>query len=107
MIWETTIPSIVGNFATLLYNPNNCAFEASPYTTLLEISVMKEFAAMFNYPALLSETNETNTGIKHSWGHLTCGGTIANIEAMWAARNCRFLPISIRKYIEQLPNCSD
>ena len=24
---------------------------------------------------------------------------------MWAARNCRFLPLSLRKYIEQLPNC--
>jgi hypothetical protein len=35
MIWETTIPSIVGNFATLLYNPNNCAYEASPFTTIL------------------------------------------------------------------------
>ena len=35
MTWETTIPSIVGKFATILYNPNNCAFEASPYTTLL------------------------------------------------------------------------
>ncbi len=37
MIWETTIPGIVGNFATLLYNPNNCAFEGGPFTTLLEI----------------------------------------------------------------------
>ena len=35
MIWETTIPGIVGTFATLLYNPNNCAYEESPYTTLL------------------------------------------------------------------------
>ena len=35
MIWETPIPSIVGNFATLLYNPNNCAYEASPFTTIL------------------------------------------------------------------------
>jgi hypothetical protein len=37
MIWETTIPGIVGNFATLLYNPNNFSYEGSPYTTLLEI----------------------------------------------------------------------
>lgn len=35
MNWENTIPAIVGNFATLLYNPNNCAFEASPFTTLI------------------------------------------------------------------------
>lgn len=77
MIWETTIPSIVGNFATLLYNPNNCAYEASPYTTLLEIEVMKEFAKMFSYPPFLGFGDNTQvTG--NSWGHLTCGGTIAN-----------------------------
>jgi hypothetical protein len=35
MNWEMTIPSLVGSFATMLYNPNNCAFEASPFTTLL------------------------------------------------------------------------
>lgn len=54
MIWETTIPSLVGNFATMLYNPNNCAFEASPFTTLLEIEVLKEFAKMFGYPSMLT-----------------------------------------------------
>ena len=102
MIWETTIPSLIGNFATLLYNPNNCAYEAAPYTTLLEIDCMKEFAKMFKYPTMLSgdeEDIEPNT--KHSWGHLTCGGTVANTESMWAARNCRFLTLSIRKYIEK------
>ena len=32
---ETTIPALVGNFATMLYNPNNCAFEGGPITTVL------------------------------------------------------------------------
>lgn len=54
MNWETTIPAIIGNFATLLYNPNNCAFEGGPYTTLLEIEVIKEFAKMFAFPPMLS-----------------------------------------------------
>lgn len=35
MNWETTIPAIIGNFATMLYNPNNCAFEGGPLTTIL------------------------------------------------------------------------
>lgn len=35
MNWENTIPSMVGYFAGMLYNPNNTAFEGSPYTTLL------------------------------------------------------------------------
>ena len=104
MIWETTIPALVGNFATLLYNPNNCAYEASPYTTLLEIEAMKEFAKMFNYPTFLTE--DVDPSQPHSWGHLTCGGTIANNEAMWAARNCRFLSLTLRKYVESLSNPS-
>lgn len=78
MIWETTIPSIVGNFATMLYNPNNCAFEASPFTTLLEIEVMKEFALVFDYPKFLTFNNTEGQKESYSWGHLTCGGTVAN-----------------------------
>ena len=35
MNWDVTIPAILGNFATMLYNPNNCAFEGGPYTTQL------------------------------------------------------------------------
>jgi hypothetical protein len=58
MNWEMTIPSIVGNFATMLYNPNNCAFEGGPFTTLLEIEVMKEFAIVFDYPKFLTFKNE-------------------------------------------------
>lgn len=78
MIWETTIPSIVANFATILYNPNNCAFQASPITTLLQIEVLTQFATMFGYPPMLSFSTEKTTSDKNSWGHLTCGGTIAN-----------------------------
>ena len=32
MISETTLPSLVAYFATLLYNPNNVSSEASPVT---------------------------------------------------------------------------
>lgn len=80
MIWETTIPSIVGNFATMLYNPNNCAYQAAPFTTLLEIQVMTEFAKMFGFPNLLGfkATNDNKPSNANSWGHLTCGGTVAN-----------------------------
>ena len=101
MNWENTIPSLVGYFAGMLYNPNNTAFEASPYTTFLEIDTMKQFAEMFDLPEMLDGTGEGNDK-PHSWGHLTCGGTVANMESLWAARNCRFLTLSIRKWIESL-----
>ena len=80
----------------MLYNQNNCAFEGAPYTTLLEIEALKHFANVFSYPTMLDE----DTTVPHSWGHLTCGGTVANIESEWAARNCRFLTLSLRKYTE-------
>ena len=33
MNWDLTMPSVVGYFAAMLYNPNNVAFEASTATT--------------------------------------------------------------------------
>ena len=59
---------------------------------------MKQFAEMFSLPPMLSKDVENQENC--SWGHLTCGGTVANLESIWAARNCRFLALSIRKFIE-------
>ena len=41
-----------------------------------------------------------------SWGHFTSGGTIANCQALWAARNNKFLAFAVRKYIENSEKCS-
>lgn len=32
----------------------------------------------------------------NSWAHLTSGGTVANLEALWAARQVRYLPLLTR-----------
>lgn len=85
----------------MLYNPNNTAFEASPFTTQLEIDCLKLFAEMFKYPKMLTSlqgSSETTA----SWGHLTCGGTIANSEAFWAARSAKYLPFGLKKYVQSL-----
>ena len=82
MIAEQTIAAQVGWFATMLYNPNNIAVEISPVTTRLEMEVASQLARMIGYdPA-------------RSWGHLTSGGTIANFEALWLAREVRYLPVA-------------
>jgi glutamate/tyrosine decarboxylase-like PLP-dependent enzyme len=82
MIAEQTIAAQVGWFATMLYNPNNIAFDISPVTTRLEMEVAAQLARMIGYdPAA-------------SWGHLTSGGTIANFEALWLARGVRYLPVA-------------
>jgi glutamate/tyrosine decarboxylase-like PLP-dependent enzyme len=90
MAFEQTIASQVGYFAAMLFNPNNVAIEASPVTTRLELEVGAQLARMLGYPA------------ESSWGHLTSGGTVANFEALWVARNVIYLPIAARGAADEL-----
>ena len=90
MNWDTAIPANVGYIAGLLYNQNNCASEGGPATTLMEIEVGVQLCKMLGY-----NTEVKSKGPK-GWGHITCGGTVANLEALWAARNLKFYPIAIR-----------
>lgn len=83
MTSDLTMASLVGYFATMLYNPNNVAAEGSPVTTRLELEVAAQLAAMIGYdPA-------------RQWGHLCSGGTVANMEALWIARNVKYLPVAL------------
>ncbi|MFL5580941.1 MAG: pyridoxal phosphate-dependent decarboxylase family protein [Gemmatimonadaceae bacterium] len=90
MLFEQTLASQIGYFAAMLYNPNNVSVEASPVTTRLELEVAEQLARMVGYdPA-------------RSWGHLTSGGTVANFEALWIARNLLYLPVAVAGAAEQL-----
>ncbi|MEV0647388.1 aminotransferase class V-fold PLP-dependent enzyme [Phytomonospora sp. NPDC050363] len=64
--------AVVGYLTAMLANPNNHAREGGPATTDMEIEVIAELAGMFGFGAHL--------------GHLTGGGTIANLEALYVAR---------------------
>jgi glutamate/tyrosine decarboxylase-like PLP-dependent enzyme len=86
---DLTMASLVGYFATLLYNPNNVAVEGSPVTTRLELEVARQLAAMVGYPTT-------------AWGHLTSGGTVANFEAFWIARNVKYLPVALSGAVDEL-----
>lgn len=91
MYWDLTLPGVVGYFAAMLYNQNNVAAEASPVTTLLEIQVGKDLCEMLGFRPL-----ETSIDAPvEPWGHITCDGSIANGESMWAARNLKFLPVAL------------
>jgi hypothetical protein len=83
MIYQQTIAAQVGYFAAMLYNPNNVAIEASPVTTHLELEASEDLCRMIGYDA------------ESSWGHLTSGGTVANFEALWIARQIAYLPVAI------------
>lgn len=92
MYWDISLPGAVGYFAAMLWNQNNVAAEASPVTTALEIEVGLQLCTMLGYGAE-----------PEPWGHITCDGSVANAEALWAARNLRFQPAALAKAIREEP----
>lgn len=95
MNWDTTLPSVLGYFAAMLYNPNNVAFEGSTSTTILEMIVGDDLCRMLGY-TVPDDGAAGVPGVPRPWGHVTCGGTVANIEAVWSARNLKYYPLSLR-----------
>lgn len=59
--------------AAMRINPNNHALDGGPPTAQMEKEVVRDLAAMFGLP-------------DDHLGHLTGGGTIANLEALFVAR---------------------
>lgn len=91
MNWDTLMAGSLGYMTAMLYNQNNVATEASPVTSKLEQEVGTQLCELLGYDK------------EKSWGHITADGTIANIEAMWAARNLKTLPLAIREMIRSNP----
>ncbi|MBU0686545.1 MAG: tyrosine decarboxylase [Candidatus Margulisbacteria bacterium] len=87
---DTLMAANLAYMATILYNPNNCAFEASPATTGLEIQAGKQLCTMLGFDA--------NKG----WGHITSGGHVANYEAFWVARNLKSFPMAVKAVLPNL-----
>ncbi|MGA7673500.1 MAG: pyridoxal-dependent decarboxylase [Rhizomicrobium sp.] len=103
---ETLMPAVLGYIAGILYNPNNVTPEAAPVSTELEIEVTSEILEMLGYHAppplpaadvdpvaYYTERGRSEFG----WAHLTSGGTIANIEALWVARQIKYFPLSVKE----------
>ena len=59
--------------AAMRINPNNHALDGGPPTGQMEKEVVADLAAMLGLPG-------------ETLGHLTSGGTVANLEALWVAR---------------------
>jgi vitellogenic carboxypeptidase-like protein len=86
MNWDTVLPGSLGYMAAILYNQNNVATEGGPATSSLEMEVGKQLCEMLGFGNI-------------SWGHITADGTIANLEAMWMARNLKFYPHAIQSML--------
>jgi len=65
--------AIAAYSAAMCINPNNHALDGGPPTSHMEKEVVSDLAAMLGFP-------------DNALGHLTAGGTIANLEALWVAR---------------------
>ncbi|PZF90648.1 aspartate aminotransferase family protein [Micromonospora deserti] len=64
--------AVIGYVTAMLVNPNNHALDGGPATARMEKEVVSQLAAMFGFDQHL--------------GHLTSSGTIANLEALFVAR---------------------
>ncbi len=67
--------AVAGYVAAMLVNPNNHALDGGKVTSELEKEVVDQLASMFGFGTHL--------------GHLTSSGTIANLEALYVARELR------------------
>ena len=83
---DTLMVSHLAYVMTMMYNQNNCAVEASPVTTDLELEVGRDLCQMFGFD------------VNKSWGHITSGGTVANYEGVWVARNLKSMPLAIAQH---------
>ncbi|PGH00702.1 hypothetical protein AJ79_08122 [Helicocarpus griseus UAMH5409] len=96
MATDINIPGLLGYFMTMLYNPNNVTLEASPLTTIAEMEVGEQLCDLFGY-----NTDPERKDMPLAWGHITCGGTVANLESIWVARNLKFYPLALRRAVEE------
>jgi glutamate/tyrosine decarboxylase-like PLP-dependent enzyme len=64
--------AVAGYLAAMLINPNNHALDGGPATAQMEKEAVAQLAGMF--------------GMAEHLGHLTTSGTIANLEALFVAR---------------------
>lgn len=89
MVWDTNVPANLGYIASILWHQNNCIQEASPVTTMYELEAGSDLCEMLGL-----DRNE-------SMGHLVTGGSVANIEAMWVARNLKFYPLGLQEALKK------
>lgn len=108
MLSDTTISGMLGYFGAMLYNPNNVTPEAAPVTTEWEIEACNEVSKMLGYKpspkppqkdGTLEDWEKYQKELRNEfgWSHITSGGTVANIEALWVARTVKYAPLAIQE----------
>lgn len=95
--------AVVGYLTTMLINPNNHDLDAGAATTRMEVEAVDEIARMFGCTARRTASEDTSDARPGAssrdepeecgdgnrlchLGHLTTSGTVANLEALFVAR---------------------
>src|SRR5690606_21665312 len=90
MTSDLLLPGLLAELITTLYNPNNVSAEAAPVTLDLEIEVGQQLAGMLGF-------STDAAAAPAAYGHLTSGGTLANVEGLWLHRALRFYAPSVAR----------
>ncbi len=89
---DVLLPAVIGYVATMIDNPNNVVFESSPPSSRMEVEAIDELLEMVGFKPRKKRSKDSVAG----WGYITSGGTLANFEALWVARNIKYFPLALR-----------
>jgi hypothetical protein len=89
MVSDLLLPAMAAQVLTLPYNPNNVSADSAPVTVDLEIKVGLQFARLFGF---VDDPARPDC----AFGHLTSGGTTANLQALRLALALKAWPVALR-----------
>ncbi|KAH9047668.1 pyridoxal phosphate-dependent transferase [Lactarius hengduanensis] len=81
MVADVSMPATLGYIMGLMYNPNNVGAEGGPITHVIEHDVGQQLCNMLGFHTQLGD--KPQQGRPTAWGHITCDGSVANLESMW------------------------
>ena len=90
MVWDVSMPVLLGYMSAMLFNQNNVDSACSPVTAMYEKQVGLQLCSMLGYNISPEERDPV------AWRHITGGGSVANNEALWASRNIKFEPLAVK-----------
>lgn len=96
MVSDLLIPGLAAQILALPYNPNNVSADAAPITIDLELKAGLQLAAMLGWPADPARAD-------CAFGHLTSGGTLANLQGLRLAMALKAFPVALHAAGVPLP----
>ena len=96
MVSDLLIPGLAAQILALPYNPNNVSADAAPITIDLELRAGLQLAAMLGWPADPARAD-------CAFGHLTSGGTLANLQGLRLAMALKAFPVALHAAGVPLP----